>query len=247
LQVSTDHGTAELKEPGSACVVSPTDHFTGRYTAGTQKLFVRMPVPTVEQAFGQLTGEDVGGDIVFDPPAGPEATWASAFRLAVRTVDNLDSGFAMPPRIGAELERMFVSSLLLAQPHSASDQFAQRSTGRAPQAVAKIARAVRAAPEEDIDFAHMARANGISLRTLQDGFRNRYGRPPSAFLRDARLDMAHRLLASGQEISVTDAAMSSGFTHLGRFARDYRLRYGFSPSVTRERTRARRTVYAHAV
>ena len=143
--------------------------------------------------------------------------------------------------MGAELERLLVSSLLLSQPHSASDLFARPMTGRAIRAASLVAKAVMDAPERDVDFAELARAQGVSLRTLQDGFRDRFGRPPSSFLRDARLDKAHRMLTGNARLAVTDAALSSGFTHLGRFARDYRLRYGYSPSATQQRARHRPT------
>ena len=238
MEVSTEHGTTHLLERGSACVVSPTSKFVARFTPGTRQMLVKIPVSVIEQAFGRLTGEGGGSRIVFNLSAPADATWPSALKLAVQTVDGIDSGLPLPPQMGGELERLFISSLLLAQPHSASEMLVRPAPGRAARAAAMVAKAVQAAPEQDYDFADMARLHGVSLRTLQDGFRNRHGRSPSAYLRDARLDMAHRLLAGDRGITVTDAALSSGFTHLGRFARDYRLRYGFSPSVTREGARA---------
>ena len=235
MDVTTEHGTTQLTEAGSACVVSPTAAFRAKFAPGTSQMLVKIPVSVIEQAFGRLTGEGGGADIVFDLATPSSAAWPSTLRLAVQTVDGIDSGFPVPPQMGGELERLFISSLLLAQPHSATNVLMRPVPGRAARAASVVAKAVQSAPEEEFDFAEMARVNGVSLRTLQDGFRNRFGRSPSAYLRDARLDMAHRLLSGHGQLSVTDAALSSGFTHLGRFARDYRLRYGFSPSVTRER------------
>lgn len=237
MDLTTEHGATRLAEHGSACVVSPTEKFIAKYAPGTRQVLVKIPVSVIEQAFGRLTGEGGGSRIVFNLAASTDATWPTALNLAVQTVDGIDSGLPLPPQIGAELERLFVSSLLLAQPHSASEALVRPSPGRAARAASMVAKAVQTAPQQEFDFAEMARLHGVSLRTLQDGFRIRYGRPPSAFLRDARLDMAHRLLAGDEPMSVTDAALASGFTHLGRFARDYRVRYGFSPSVTRESAR----------
>ncbi|WP_431236189.1 AraC family transcriptional regulator (plasmid) [Mycolicibacterium psychrotolerans] len=242
MEVSTEHGTTYLAEQGSACVVSPTEKFIARFTPGTRQVFVKIPVAVVEQAFGRLTGEAGGGRIIFDLATRADAPWPAALKLAVQTIDGIDSGLPVPPPMGGELERLCTSSLLLAQPHSASGLLARPSPGRAARAATMVAKAVQASPEQDYDFADMARLHGVSLRTLQDGFRNRYGRSPSAFLRDARLDMAHTLLAGDKRVSVTDAALSCGFTHLGRFARDYRVRYGFSPSETREGARGIETV-----
>jgi transcriptional regulator GlxA family with amidase domain len=37
--------------------------------------------------------------------------------------------------------------------------------------------------------------------------------------------------------TVADVALACGFFHLGRFAQDYRARYGITPSVTLHGTR----------
>ncbi|MFD6059496.1 AraC family transcriptional regulator [Rhodococcus wratislaviensis] len=233
LEISSGIGTVRLTAAGSACVLSPTERLRMRYSPGTQQFFVKVPIPVIEQAFGRLTGEGGGGKIVFSLPAPANAGWPAALQLAVRTIDAIDSGLPPPPQLGDELERMLISSLLLAHPHSASELMAQPSAGRAARAVAVIAGAIKAAPERSVDFVELARVQGISPRTLQDGFSHRYGRSPSRFLRDARLDMAHQILTQNPHTSVTEVALSSGFSHLGRFARDYRLRYGVSPSITR--------------
>ncbi|WP_237713795.1 MULTISPECIES: AraC family transcriptional regulator [Rhodococcus] len=234
MEFSSDLGVVSLPKPGSACVLSPTDQLRVRFAPGTRQLIVKVPTSTVEQAYGRLTGEGGGGRIVFGLRAPEGATWTETLKLAVQTIDSIDSGFPPPPNLGAELERLLVSSVLLAQPHTFSTKLGRPSEGRASRTASMVADAIQAAPELPVDFAELAQQNGVSLRTLQEGFRNRYGRSPSAFLRDARLDRAHQLLMESSSMTVTEAALASGFTHLGRFARDYRLRHGASPSATRE-------------
>jgi AraC-like DNA-binding protein len=246
VEVRTEHGNAHLLERGSACVVSPTNSFSIKASRGAAQMLVKIPVSVIEQAFGRLTGESGGSRIVFDLSTSPGAAWPAALKLAVQTVDGIDAGLPLPPQIGGELERLFISSLLLAQPHSASHKLVRPAPGRAARAASMVAKAVGAAPEQVVDFAALAQMHGVSLRTLQDGFRTRYGKSPSTYLRDARLDLAHRLLAGDGQRTVTDAALSSGFTHLGRFAREYRLRYGFSPSLTKENTRTQQHLAACA-
>jgi AraC-like DNA-binding protein len=52
-------------------------------------------------------------------------------------------------------------------------------------------------------------------------------------LRDARLAEARRALQqAGSGQSITDIAMSWGFSHLGRFAIAYRRRFGETPRAT---------------
>lgn len=237
-EVSTAVGSTRLAAQGSACVLSPSEQFRMRFAPGTHQVFVRIPVPTIERSFGQLTGEGGGNKVVFDLQTAPQSPWLSNLQLAVHTIDAIGSGAPPSPQLGGELERMIVSSLLLAQPHSASEIITQPATSRASRAVASIVQEIQSAPHQTVEFSELARAHGISLRSLQDGFRHQYGQSPSGFLRDCRLDMAHRLLVQDSQVSVTEAAFSSGFTHLGRFARDYRRRYGASPSTTRHTARA---------
>jgi transcriptional regulator GlxA family with amidase domain len=84
---------------------------------------------------------------------------------------------------------------------------------------------------EPIRLAEIARHAGVNVRTLQKGFQRHFGQTPMNILRNARLDAAHYHLTVRRDApSVTDVAFSNGFSHLGRFARDYRNRFGHSPS-----------------
>jgi AraC-like DNA-binding protein len=98
---------------------------------------------------------------------------------------------------------------------------------------------IRARVAEPIRIAEIARELGISPRHLQSGFRRHVGATPHQFLRDCRLDEAHRTLsaaAPGQ--TTTTIGYECGFGHLGDFAHDYRSRFGESPSDTLRRCRA---------
>src|SRR5438876_6187869 len=82
----------------------------------------------------------------------------------------------------------------------------------------------------------IASACGVGRRTLQRHFRRFIGRMPMEFLRDLRLGRARQeLLRASGRASVTNIAARMGFNHLGRFATQYRARYGESPSATLSR------------
>lgn len=75
---------------------------------------------------------------------------------------------------------------------------------------------------------------GVSARTLYAGFRTYRKSSVMAYLRDLRLDRVHEEL-EGSQVSVTEAAIRWGFSHLGRFSKDYKQRFGFSPSMVQRR------------
>jgi len=77
-------------------------------------------------------------------------------------------------------------------------------------------------------------AIGVSERSLQYAFGRYVGMSPLNYLRLCRLNRARHALRApvNPGVTVTDTALHYGFTHLGRFAGDYRRLFGESPSQT---------------
>jgi transcriptional regulator GlxA family with amidase domain len=94
--------------------------------------------------------------------------------------------------------------------------------------------AIHGAPESPYTVGRLAELAGVSTRSLQEGFRRYKGTSPMAYLREVRLARAHEDLRRMDHpaTSVSDVAHRWGFLHLGRFAADYRAKYGVSPSQT---------------
>jgi AraC-like DNA-binding protein len=103
---------------------------------------------------------------------------------------------------------------------------AHREDERDPR-VARAIDVIRARFAEPIDVDDVARAAGSSRFHLSRMFKGATGKSPYQYLVDVRLEHAASLLRSKR--SVTDAALSSGFSDLSRFARMFRDRYGVAP------------------
>ena len=82
----------------------------------------------------------------------------------------------------------------------------------------------------------------VSRRTLQNSFRDVAGMPPLQYLRCVRLARVRDDLLStrASDLTVSQAALKSGFVHFGRFAENYKELFGELPSRTRRSTDARR-------
>ena len=80
----------------------------------------------------------------------------------------------------------------------------------------------------------LALETGGSLRTLRYSFNQVLGINPLQYIKLRRLSAARRLLLAGYpgELSVTEAAMRCGFSHMSYFARDYRALFGELPAQT---------------
>ncbi|MCJ8510170.1 helix-turn-helix transcriptional regulator [Rhizobium lemnae] len=79
----------------------------------------------------------------------------------------------------------------------------------------------------------IAAAVGVSPRSLQQGFKQFRETTPMSYLKELRLQAAHRELEwAPPGVSVSDIGRRWGFAHLGRFAAEYRERFGRAPSGT---------------
>ena len=86
-----------------------------------------------------------------------------------------------------------------------------------------------------IDLYEIAEAAGIGERGLQAGFRKHLDQTPMGYLRNVRLQGAHRDLVAGDPArgdTVAGIAQGWGFTHPGRFSALYRHAFADSPSAT---------------
>jgi transcriptional regulator GlxA family with amidase domain len=86
----------------------------------------------------------------------------------------------------------------------------------------------------ELAIAEIAQAAGTTPRTLERAFRRERRATPVARLHDLRLERARAALvaARGTGRRVTEIAASVGLVQAGRFAVEYRRRYGESPSRT---------------
>jgi AraC-like DNA-binding protein len=140
------------------------------------------------------------------------------------------------PLIRSEMVRSLITALLHTFPNTfLSGPSVPDSTGPAPAAIRRAVAFVDAHLDEHVGLARIAEAARMSPRGLQAAFRRELGTTPMAYLRDARLEAAHRdLLAADPSTGLTVEAVAArwGFTHRGRFAAAYRDRFGHAPSST---------------
>ena len=148
-------------------------------------------------------------------------------RLFVEEVGNDYPALMVEPLCHALL-----NGLLLAVDHPYRELLQVPATPGRPRAVKRAVDAIHANPEQAFTAASLAALAGVSIRTLQAGFRLHLGVSPMEYLRQVRLSRAHEELASATARSVSEAAYRWGFNHLGRFAAQYRRKYGRPPSAT---------------
>lgn len=225
-----------VSSPSLASVLSPHLPVSMRWGQDNPQSIVYLSRQAVQDHLGRLLGHPVSGPVHFELGMSSARAAVQAWLRAVDYVDGeLERGspFFADPRQRAQVEGMLIGQLLAAQPHNYSRAL--------DSGVAAASRVVRAAVElidghyaEALTVPDIAEAVGVSVRSLQEGFRRDLGSSPTACLRERRLAAARAALlaADPRTGKVSDIASSHGFLHLGRFSVDYRRAFGESPSTT---------------
>lgn len=157
-----------------------------------------------------------------------------AVQLIARAFDVFGSPEAVPAVQSRLLAQQMLVTTLLAVPHSFSARL-HESAAPAPDAKVQAAmRLVAAERSGERTILGLAAELGISLRSLELGFRHELNTTPHEYLRTSRLARVHEELARADARRTTVSAIASkwGFANHGRFARAYRELFGESPAQT---------------
>nr|WP_298098182.1 AraC family transcriptional regulator [uncultured Shinella sp.] len=137
-----------------------------------------------------------------------------------------------PLALNAMMESL-VQLLLETVPHRYSNLLDRCVAMPVPRHVRRAIDYMHAHVGEAITLEDLAKVCGVSSRTLQLGFKQFRQSSPMTYLQSLRMERVHADLKNaspGQ--TVADIALKWGFSHLGRFAAEYRTRFGERPSAT---------------
>lgn len=139
-------------------------------------------------------------------------------------------------RTMSTFQQFIMTGLLLSQPHSHADLLLRLGRPVAPHGVKRAIDYMEAHLTQPLVLADIVAASGIPGRTLLQHFRDSRGTSPMRYARDARMVRVRQdLMRARDGDGVTEIALRWGFNHLGRFAVEYRRRFGESPSDTLRR------------
>lgn len=199
---------------------------------------LRVDVARLEAACARWLGHPLDEPIQFalQPLSESfEKIWQDTMRLAL-SFGSMSQG--LPNGAAASLDDFLLSLILNGHPHNFSAELASPVRAATPRLVAAAEQLLSERAASRVTVSEIAGELGVSVRSLQLGFRESRQTTPSAFLRQVRLEAAHRALKGGApSVSVTDVALESGFAHIGRFSAAYKAAFGEAPHTTLRRSR----------
>ena len=223
-------------KPGTTGVMfSPRERRAVRWSPDAVQYAVKIPRASLEGQLAALIGRPVDRPIEFSlgfelgTPRG-QSLLAAVSHL--RSEVSRAGGISESPLVRAQLESYVLSQLLMTIPNDHLDlllETGHRITRRHVQLALDF---IEERLAEPITGPDIARAASVSIRALQSGFQDELGMSPMAYVRQRRLDRVHAALLTHPSTLVHEAAAQWGFSHFGRFAEQYRRKFGVLPSET---------------
>lgn len=229
-RVEAAHGTASLLSPtlpsvatwhagaGNLIILIERTMLERHLTATIDRCVERVEFsPIVPLADG--IGEAIGVQALLMQQLAESITCRSTARLVQR-----------------KLCDALIGLLIAGVSNNYSDYIHRPSGLPAPAHVKRVEDFIRGNPDQDISIPELAAVAGVSLRTLQEGFRRFRGLTLTEAVREVRLAQWRTLLESARAgARAGDLALLAGLTHYGRATEAYRRRYGENPSETLRR------------
>jgi AraC-like DNA-binding protein len=156
-------------------------------------------------------------------------------RAGIEDFEHSDSLLRHPLALRA-FEEFLVLGLLLHHEHNYSALLARPTPAVASRDVKRAIEFIEGHIAAPISVADIVSAGAVSGRALFKHFRRFTGLSPMQYVRETRLRRVREALLNAQpDEQIATIAASWGFSHAGRFANDYRRRFGETPLDTKRR------------
>lgn len=231
-------GTVHRGGAGMVVLDSAGTPVVKRFSDDSCRLNLRIDQALLSSRWQALLGRESRAPLAFRPALAAGSPVQARWLVLLRTLLACAGEHGLPasPLLLRQLEDTAVLFLLTEVPHSGS-ALLRAAPAIAPRHVRRAEDYIRAHAGEPLTLSDISAAAGVSVRALSEGFRNARQTTPMAWLREQRLIAARAALReAGPQDTVAAVATRWGFGHLGRFAIDYRRRFGEAPSETLRRS-----------
>ena len=230
--ISVDHN--------STCLIATDEPIHYRFQENTSHTTVGIDRRMLNAYAQKLVNRQEEREFTFHPQLLWTTPEAASFRRYLEFISQeLVQGGSLfnSPLIATEIQNTIFSMLLTLSDNNYLPLEKQLEEACLPAYVRQARDYIEAHLSDPVSLADITAAAGVHVTTLLKGFKQHYEISPIAYLKQKRLEAAHKALLAAEPLttSVTEVATQWGFFHLGRFARDYRQLFGELPSETLKR------------
>ncbi len=222
--------------PDYGTIASPGRRLQVHREPDSAILILRTQIATLEERMCEVLGPRSRKPLVFAPSIDLRHGLGVKMQRLVLDAAELcsrDGSVLEYPLLRRGLDDMLLNALL-SLPSNYTDELQRgRQPSLPPGVVRRAEEYLEAHVADPITIADVVAACGCSRRALFSAFRRYRGYTPRQFLEGLRFKLARaRLQTAAPGDTVAAVAYAAGFTHLGRFSRLYRERFGELPSQT---------------
>jgi AraC-like DNA-binding protein len=224
-----------------ALVTNPGDPLLIRFDHDSPQLIIRIEAAPLERYLTRVSGRMMTHPLRFEPVMELDSDEANRWNAVIQLLHTevFYPGSLVHHGIGiSPLEEFCMSSLLMIQPSTYREQLTRSTNPPGRRTVRQALDYIEDHLSEPLSMASIATHVGVSVRSIQQGFREELGVSPMEYLRERRMERVREELTDAtvsDGLTVTAVAERWGFNHLGSFAVMYRKRWGESPSQTLQR------------
>lgn len=227
---------------GAAALIAPRHNLHMRWQQGARQLILKVPY----QLLRSWAPESLVGETAFVHPLLPLSAvqgqqWhflmQSLLHVSQQTVESAAHA-RWVDHMESNVALFLASCAQGVPPHACQAAPVLKATAMAASTGGDLRRLdkldtyMRSRLCAPVALEDLARAAGVSVRSLNMLCQRHHGESPMTLLRNMRLDAVRARLRESPGHCVTDAALEFGFGHLGRFSSYYRERFGELPSQT---------------
>lgn len=228
-------GVRTVASPGNLFVLNARQCASKRWSGPCSQVMIQVERGTLERVLAAELGHECSEPVIFET-AVPKGGVVQALSAVTQSIwqDFIQNPALDQWRIVRSFERTLLVALLSSLKHNYSETFNSPAMAAAPYYVKRAEDYIRSNLRHRVEIEDLVAISGVSSRSLYYGFRRWRGTTPMNYLRQVRLNLAHEELKKARDDgnNVTRIALGVGYDHLSRFSKDYKERFGQSPSTT---------------
>jgi AraC-like DNA-binding protein len=221
----------------SAIVHTPNYPVNVRWQSKTSALVIRIPEDYFHNIYETITNEEMPRNFQLYPQLDlTNGPGYSLLNITRNVLMELNSGnkFSHDSRLMDMWEELLVTTLLSSQIPFSQRILQSRNNVPVYRYVKKTTEYIMTNINEPIALQELVNTSGVSLRTLQIGFKKIYGVGLMTYIRQQKLKRIYQELleSSPQNNKVGDIAANWGFFHASNFTKIYKKQFSELPSET---------------
>lgn len=232
---SIEIGTRATALTRDRIVVSqPGEQIRIRFSPQSRHLTALISRASLESYMRDQLSMPVTAALEFDRGKALTGEWTASWRQVLRmAMLSSGDGAIFHGDTSAPLSQLMFNLIIANCPNNYSQMLSCTVSG-VPWYVRRARTLIREkleASAEHLAADELAREAGVSIRSLQSGFREHLGTSVGAYVRGRRLEMLDQALRhAGKEATVTSVMLECGIVSHGRYAGYYKDRFGRPPA-----------------